>query len=221
MSGPSHGVNDEAVTVGLKEWPIVCDLLAAGRCCLLLRKGGVEETDGPGRFRLEHDRFALFPAWEHQKLEWVKAEFEDHTGPAMRQGHEANPGNAPQLDSVPLLAIAEPARVWRLPLRGDGHADRERFDALDDLHPWRRPQIDMRFDYKPDRPLYLVALRVRRLAEAKTKVVPLRDAYAGCRSWVPLADEDTIDADAVAGAVPAMPASDLAAVLDRIDAALA
>ncbi|MEL7089128.1 MAG: DUF1802 family protein [Planctomycetota bacterium] len=60
------------IDIALKEWACVCDLLLEGKTCLLLRKGGVHEYDGPGRFKLEYDRFALFPAWEHENLDWIK-----------------------------------------------------------------------------------------------------------------------------------------------------
>src|SRR5690606_840280 len=56
---------DVMLTVALKEWAVVCDLLLEGKCSLLLRKGGVHEDRGPGRFELEHERFTLYPAWEH------------------------------------------------------------------------------------------------------------------------------------------------------------
>lgn len=185
------------VEVALKEWAIVCDLLAAGRCCLLLRKGGVHEDHGPGRFRLEEDRFALFPAWEHEKLPWIK--------PAWLEGFRREPVEA-EPERLTLHAVAEVARAWTVPSRAA-------FDRLDDLHPWAAPQIDLRFAYKPERPLYAVALRVTRLAEPRT--LPNRAAFAGCRSWVPLAGADAVP---TAGQ-PAMPAEELARHLARVDEA--
>lgn len=178
----------------LKEWAIVCDLLAQGRMALVLRKGGVHEEAGPGRFRLEHDRFVLFPAWEHENLDWIK--------PAYRIRDEPIEGEP---DEVSLQAYAEVARIWEVPSRAA-------FDTLDDLHPWTAGQIDMRFGYKPDRPLYLLALRVFKLPGAK--VIPNRPAFAGCRSWVPLPPEDAADP---AGATPAMDDNAMAALIGRVD----
>ena len=65
----------DLVNLALKEWAVVGDLVADGRCALLLRKGGVHEDTGPGRFRLEHERFLLFPAWEHERLDWIKPDW--------------------------------------------------------------------------------------------------------------------------------------------------
>lgn len=159
--------------VGLKEWASVCDLLIEGRCALLLRKGGIHETGGPGRFELEHRRFVLFPSWMHQKSEMLKPEF---------QARVTTTGSEPA--TLAFRAVGEAARIWRVP-------DRARFDAIDDLHPWTRAQIDMRFAYRPENPLYVVAVRAGLLNVAKS--IPYRPEYAGCKSWVPLRKEDAAD----------------------------
>ena len=182
------------LSVALKEWAIVCELLTLGRCALLLRKGGVHEDEGPGRFRLEHERFALFPAAEHEKLDWIK--------PSFRIRDEPLPAR-PERVSIP--GYAEVAGIWEVP-------SREAFDRLDDLHPWEKPQIDMRFRYKPERPLYLVALKAYRLREPHR--VPYTDAYLGCRSWV---DLDASDAVPTAEAVEAMDESSFREVLQRVE----
>ena len=190
-------MNIPALTVALKEWAVVCELLSRGDCALLLRKGGIHEDLGPGRFRLDHDRFALFPAAEHERLDWIK--------PAFRLRDEPLPARP---EHVAIPGYAEVAKVWEIP-------GREAFDALDDLHPWEPPQIDMRFDYKPDRPLYLVALRVYRLPRPHR--VPYTEAYLGCRSWVDLDDGDAVPIEA---ATPAMSEDAMGDVIERVDRAM-
>jgi hypothetical protein len=54
------------IGVGLKEWAIVCDLLLEGKLAIMLRKGGIHESGGPGVFELEYPRCALFRSWAHQ-----------------------------------------------------------------------------------------------------------------------------------------------------------
>jgi len=184
--------------LALKEWAIVCDLLVEGRCCLLLRKGGIHEEGGPGRFKLEHERFALFPAWEHERLDWIKPAFRLRNEPIEEEPAE-----------IELRGYAEVGRIWQVP-------SREAFDALDEMHPWTAQQIDMRFNYKPDRPLYLLALRVFKFPGPEAKIVPNRPSFAGCRSWVPLPPEDRVDET---GAMPAMSEAAFADVLERVDAA--
>ncbi|MEM7626427.1 MAG: DUF1802 family protein [Planctomycetota bacterium] len=154
------------IDIALKEWTCTCDLIVEGKVCLLLRKGGVHEHDGPGRFKLEHDRFALFPAWEHENLDWIKPEFRPSRGVIVEEPAE-----------VEIKGYAEVAGIWEVPSRAA-------FDQLDDLHPWLSPQIDMRFNYKPDRPLYAMLVRAFRFGESM--IIPNRPAFAGCRSWVPL-----------------------------------
>ena len=185
------------IDIALKEWACVCDLLVEGRSSLLLRKGGIHEHDGPGRFKLEHERFAMFPAWEHEQLDWIK--------PALRPGRGPIEQEPEELD---LRGFAEVAGIWVVPSRAA-------FDQLDDLHPWLPPQIDMRFNYKPDRPLYAMLVRAYRLAQPK--IVPNRRAFAGCKSWVPLEGDDRVSTE---GAVPAVEESAFAAIKRRVDRAL-
>lgn len=188
--------------VALKEWAIVCDLLAEGRCCLLLRKGGVHEAGGPGRFALHHDRFLMFPAWEHERLDWIKQDW-------LPEDLSIEESGKPEPTQVTFKCFAEAARIWEVP-------SRSAFDSLDDLHPWAKPQIDMRFNYKPDRPLYLLALRVHRLSEPV--VVPNRDDFAGCVSWVPLDGGDAVDSRK---AQPAISSDEFDSLVARVDRAFA
>ena len=186
------------IGVALKEWAIVCELLAAGRMSFVLRKGGVHEDHGPGRFRLEEERFALFPAWEHETLAWIK--------PGWLDGFRGTPVETEPAE-IAITAVAEVARAWVVP-------SREAFDRLDGLHPWATPQVDLRFSYKPDRPLYAVALRVTRLKVPR--VLPNRGAFAGCRSWVPLDGADAVEPVGE----PAVDPAELDRRLTRMDEAL-
>ncbi len=185
--------------IALKEWAIVCELLVSGELALLLRKGGIAETGGAGVFELEHKRFGLFPAWEHQKSEMLKEAY--RTRPVLEETEPAR---------IPLPGVGEAIRIWQVP-------SREAMDALDDLHCWSQAQIDMRFDYKPDRPLYLMAVRAWRLHEPK--VIEQHAAYRGCRSWVPLRDGDDV-ADGPDQLTPAMDDDAFAAVVRRVDAVM-
>jgi len=185
------------IHVALKEWKVVCDLLAAGELALLLRKGGIHEDAGAGCFRLEHERFALFPSWLHQKSAMMKAAYRG------RVEARAEPAE------VTLETMGEAARVWAVPSRAA-------FDALEDLHCWSGEQIDMRFDYKPQKPLYLIAVRASRLATPKTVVNHW--SYGGCKSWAPLREGDAVDD---AGATPALSDGQFEAIVRRVDEAVA
>lgn len=181
---------------GLKEWAVVCDLLLEGSLAMLLRKGGIAETGGPGVFELEHPRFALFPSWAHQKPEMIKEEFRGHVE---------------MLDEpaeITFHGIGQVAHIWQV-------TSRMAFDTLDDLHCWAPAYVDMRFGYKPERPLYLMAVRCYRLSVPRT--INYRAAYAGCKSWVPLSAGDEVDDR---DAQPAIDEARFGEMTARIDAAM-
>jgi len=155
----------ESTNVALKEWASVVAALEAGRQILLLRKGGIVE--GRRGFELRHQQFLFFPTFEHQHADLLK----------------------------PGFAVPEPPREGVLVLRSGATVDSlltapplpEDLAAIDSLHVWNDRFIRQRYAYRPDLPLRLVLLRVWRLREPVE--VPLRDAYAGCKSWVNLTEE--------------------------------
>jgi len=153
----------------LKEWATVCQALETGRQVLLLRKGGIYEA--AGEFELENPQFLLFPTYLHQNLVMLK--------PADQAGFEARSSEPQQ---IRLSAAGEVTDIVQL-------KSRSQMDALDAEHVWTAPLIDMRFNYKPQNPLYLMLVRAYRLSEPVT--VENTPEYAGCKSWVPL--EQTID----------------------------
>ncbi len=182
---------------GLKEWSIVCDLLLEAKLALLLRKGGIHESSGPGVFELEHPWFALFPSWAHQKPEMIKPE---HRG---RVTVLAEP------PVIPIPGFGNAARIWQI-------KSRDRFDRLENLHCWTQAQIDMRFDYKPQNPLYLMAVRIYRLP--KSVSVPNHTEYAGCKSWVPFRPSEEQETQ---GSTPVMSDDAFSSLVAQVDATLA
>lgn len=160
---------DATLDTGLKEWEAVCRALVGGRQIMLLRKGGIHETAGV--FEMERDRFLLFPTWLHQNIDWIK--------PGDRAGAETHASEPP---TVTLGGWAQVSDIVRVKSRAS-------VDALSAEHIYLPPLIDMRFDYRPDKPLYVLIVRAYRLATPIT--IPNTAAYAGCRSWVPL--EQPID----------------------------
>jgi len=58
----------------------------------------------------------------------------------------------------------------------------EHVDALDSKLIWAREYLESRFTWKPRDPLWVLVLRVHRLAAPVT--APWRDEYGGCTSWV-------------------------------------
>lgn len=180
--------------IALKEWDLVIRELLAGRQVLLLRKGGILEAEN--QFVLEHPRFLFYPTFIHQNPDMVKA--------AKRPDIRLLPAEP---ESVQITACGEVARIFEVP-------SRQAMDQLRDLHPFDEPLIDMRFNYRAEKPLYLAVIRAFALAQPVR--LPNTLDYAGCKSWVPLAQEISID-----HATPALPEETLQAIIARIDATFA
>jgi hypothetical protein len=154
----------DELRVGLKEWAVLCRAMEEGRQILLLRKGGIYESSG--EFEVEHRRFVLFPTYLHQKVEHLKPV--EHARLEVR---------AAEPEQVRISAAGEVTDIVQL-------RSREQTDAIADQHIWTPALVDMRFNYRPENPLYLLLVRVYRLAEAV--MLQNTPAYAGCKSWVPL-----------------------------------
>jgi hypothetical protein len=150
--------------VALKEWAAVCRALAQGRQIILLRKGGIYEA--AGEFEIEHRHFLIFPTYLHQNAAMLK---EDER-PALTK-LTAEPAN------IEISLAAAITDIIPMPTRAA-------MDALNDEHIWTSPLIDMRFNYRPENPLYLLLVRAYRLPAPRA--IQNTPAYAGCKSWVPL-----------------------------------
>ncbi|MEB3212125.1 MAG: DUF1802 family protein [Leptolyngbyaceae bacterium] len=151
----------------LKEWNVAVNALAQGETILLMRKGGIRETQG--RFDVPHRRVWLYPTYEHQKPNLLKPDY-------ARQVQPVEPGWHP--DSVELRAWADITHLFEV-------TDAETVDALYPFHIWSQDFAYERFRWKVRSPLYILLLRVYRLTEPIT--LPFDDAYKGCKSWIDLA----------------------------------
>src|SRR6185437_4268651 len=110
--------------------------------------------------------FLLFPTFLHQDPASIKPEWRDKI-----EKKETEPA------VVRINGWGRVRDVLIVP-------DRARLDRLDDLHLWDKPLIDMRFNYRPGYPLYLVVIEAWKLP---TEIeMPNTALYAGCKSWVPL-----------------------------------
>ena len=162
----------------LKEWATVCSALGVGRQIVLLRKGGIYESGG--EFEIEHRQFLLFPTYLHQNAEMLKEN--------QRSGL-TNVTAEP--DVIQISLAGEITDI--IPMK-----NRAVMDRLSDQHIWSAKLIDMRFNYRPENPLYLLLVRAYRLGSAIT--IANTPAYAGCKSWVPLEEAaSTGDSTAVLG----------------------
>ena len=183
--------------VAFKEWAVVVDALERGVQVLILRKGGISEESGV--FRLEHDRFLLFPTLFHQQHQQVV--------PAAAARFDVLQAEMPEPEIVRIRSFAEVMASWRL----DSLAAAER---LRGQHVWRDEVIADRFDWGGELAIHALILRVWRLPAAVD--LPLRPEYGGCKSWIELATDVPVE-----GATPALSDTEFAlrwrAVADAVE----
>jgi hypothetical protein len=60
----------EPMPIAFKEWAVTVRALAEGEQLITLRKGGIREPDK--HFALEHERFFLYPTFDHQREDLVR-----------------------------------------------------------------------------------------------------------------------------------------------------
>ena len=173
----------------LKEWAFVCKLLLEGRQTVMLRKGGIDEKG----FWVEADEFFLFPTYFHQMAEKVRPEFAAECAEVL-----ATPPPDGVLRMSGVARVVEHIEVRRP----------EAMDSLRDLHPYDEEQVAMRLEFRPKKPLVILAVEVRpALSPLET---PMLEAYGGCVSWVDVG----VDRPALAG--PVLPIDAVRATADRV-----
>jgi hypothetical protein len=156
--------------IALQEWAVCIRALESGSSCVLIRKGGIHEPQG-GLFAPEHPRFVLLPSFLHQSSERLRETYQG----AFLQAVSVNP----QPGIIPVSAYAEVVRVWKC-------LDLAAIQGLGTELVWSDAEIQSRFSYRQQPWLYVLALRVHRLAELVK--LPDRPSYGGCRSWITLED---------------------------------
>lgn len=151
-----------------KEWAVIVRALLEGEQIIDVRKGGLHE-DGR-HFGLRAPRVWLYPTAEHQRPELLKAAYR-HT-----------------IDLSTASPVGEPIRIegWADVVGVATVADPEQLAGIDSKTIWTHEYAESRLKWKRRDPLWVLALRTYRLADAIT--VPWRDEYGGCTSWVDLAD---------------------------------
>ncbi len=164
-SSESLGNLPPACPVAFKEWAGVVAALADGRQSLILRKGGIDEAEGPGRFRAEHDAFWLYPTWVHQAQQGLRVD-----APEPPDDLEA---------FVPLTSLARVVDVARLD-------DPDLLPKLEPFHVWTEETVARRFRYRQPG---LWVLTVRVFQRPKPLRWPVTPAQAGCKTWVDLEGE--------------------------------
>jgi hypothetical protein len=154
-----------------KEWAVVCRALAEGRQIVILRKGGIAE--GPRGFEVTDRQFFLFPTYLHQAAEGVIPEWRAAVAAA-----DPTPG---RVSISHYATVSSWVRVRTL----------EKLRALRGLHVWSDAIVEERFHRWAEESV--VALLVRVYALPAPALLPSLESYAGCKSWITLAEPVPLD----------------------------
>ena len=169
--------------IAFKEWAVTVRALAEGEQLVALRKGGIRE--GNKHFEVEHDRFFLYPTFDHQRNDLVRESHHPELRRALEEGvwpdEEPPPrallqdGGIPQPDRVRIRAWAEITDHFTTD-------DHRVVEALTPFHVWTSDYAQKRLAWKRRHPLHILLLRVHRIPRPVT--VRVKDEHHGCRSWV-------------------------------------
>jgi hypothetical protein len=174
--------------IALKEWAVTVRALAEGEQLITLRKGGIRESEK--HFHLEHDRFFLYPTFDHQRNDLVRESHQPELQRALEEGvwSDGEPtlqalsmdGGLQQPDRVRIRAWAEVAGHFTI-------TDPRCVDALSPFYVWTTDYAEKRLAWKRRHPLHVLLMRTYRIPRPVT--VKVKDEYGGCRSWVEIQRE--------------------------------
>lgn len=168
--------------IAFKEWAVTVRALAEGEQLLTLRKSDPAGESSP--FELDHDRFFLYPTFDHQRNNLVRASHHPELDRALEEGvwpDEEPParallqdGGIPQPERVRIRAWAEVADQITI-------ESPKVIDALSPFYVWTTDYAHQRLNWRPRQPLELVLLRVHRIPRPVT--VRVREEYHGGPNW--------------------------------------
>jgi len=150
--------------ISLKEWASIVKALERGDQCIILRKGGIMDT--ASGFSVESKKFLLFPTWEHQKEDHIKAEFQHY----LKEAKE----DQPEQGFNKITSYASVVAEFDMPENASS-------DTLSDMHIWSRSYVQERMNWRPEKRIKAVLLRVFNIPPV---LIPIEQEHKGCRSWI-------------------------------------
>jgi hypothetical protein len=170
---------ESMITHALKEWATAVDALAAGKTIMLLRKGGIKEEENS--FKVAHNRVLLYPTFEHQRPELLKADYAIRVQPVESGWHP---------ETIRIGSWAEITDIFQV-------SEAETVAALLPYHIWNEEFASTRLKWKPRQPLYVLLLRTYKLPQVRE--IQYLPEYGGCKSWIDLAEDISLE-----GSVPVL-----------------
>jgi hypothetical protein len=170
--------------IAFKEWAVTVRALAEGEQLITLRKGGIREPGKP--FRLAHERFFLYPTFDHKPGDLVRESHQPELRRALEEGvwsdgepplHAFASGGIQQPDRVRIRAWAEVAGHFTI-------ADPRCVDALSPFYVWTTDYAEKRLGWRRHQPLHVLLLRTYRIPRPVT--VKVKDEYSAGQAWIEL-----------------------------------
>lgn len=153
--------------LALKEWSLAVEALAQGEQILILRKGGIRETEKD--FKVVHPEFLLYPTYEHQNSDLIKPQYSAQFQNSYIQN-----------DPYGFISLGYWCQVTdKIEIRSE-----RTLLNLSPFHIWTDEYANKRLRWKPSHPLTVLFLKVYKLNEVNT--LRIREEYIGCKSWVNL-----------------------------------
>lgn len=154
-----------STTIALKDWAVTVEALGAGKQILLMRKGGIREETR--HFEVQSEQFFLYPAYEHQKEELLKPEYQGEIAKTLV-------GWSPEQKTTQIKYFAQLYEDIEV-------MDEEALHRLYPHHIWTNNFASERLKWKKKLPLHLLLVRVYKLEQPVE--VEIREEYLGCKSW--------------------------------------
>lgn len=164
----------------LKEWAIICKALEDGRQILLLRKGGIMEYRKG--FEVKHNDFLLYPTFEHQSMESIKAEYKEKLKEILE---EQNKYTRKEIDKDNKNFNIDNTNIIKLFAKVEDVveiSDKVILSELRDYHIWSDEYVMMRMNYNPSKPMSILLLRIYKIK--KPLIFDINDKWSGCKSWI-------------------------------------
>ena len=171
--------------IALKEWAIICKALEDGKQMLLLRKGGIMEYRKG--FEVKHNEFLLYPTFEHQSIESIKAEYKEKIKEISEEHNISyyNNNNRKKIDKNDNNFNTASNNIIKLLAKVEDVieiSDKFTLSELRDYHIWSDEYVTMRMNYNPSKPMNVLLLRIYKIR--KPLIVDINDKWAGCKSWI-------------------------------------
>lgn len=152
--------------IAFKEWAVVVEALGRGEQIIILRKGGIREERG--QFHVEHREFWLFPTQYHEAERSII------------------PSKRPVLRLLAAIALKDLVDIQYYAVADSTLriTDPAALSRLQGRHIWNEQTLQDRFGFGREPGLHALLTRVYQRSSPVR--LPLRESYAGCKSWVEL-----------------------------------